>query len=220
MSSINLFEILPPTLIQLILSKSKLSDLVTLYNLNYNVRLSILDLIYIGRIYINSGKVYASGNGTDGKLGNGHIIIHKEETPIPIDTTNIGYKRVIKASAGYDYSLFVCEDGTVYASGLNILGRLGIGNNNNRPVGTPTQIDTTNIGDKRVIDVSASYEHSLFLCEDGTVYVSGDRSEPKLGIGITDGNPVGIPIEIDTSNIGDKSVIGISAGSYHSLFLT
>jgi len=182
-----------------------------------------LDLIYIGRIYVNSGKVYASGYGRDGRLGDGRLndgwtVLHEEQIPIHIDTTNIGDKRVIEVSAS-NYSLFVCEDGTVYASGDNTDYRLGLGDIDDETVGTPIQIDTSNIGDKRVIHASAGLGISLFVCEDGTVYASGNNRFGQLGIGATVGVMNPIPIKIDTANIGDKRVIQVSAGYMHSLFV-
>jgi len=217
MSSINLFEALPSTVIQLILSKTHFSDLNTLYNLNYQARLSILDLIYIGKIHVIQGIAYLSGKNTSNRLVIDPMssIYPSVPSEVNIDRT----KHVIQVSAGYNHSLFLMKDGTVYAYGSGLYGRLGNGTNYTERRGIPTRINTTNIGNKRVINVSAGQEHSLFVCEDGTVYASGNGRNGRLGDGRTDNHIEKIPIQINIDNIGNKMVIKAEAGHDHSLFL-
>ena len=219
MSSIDLFGVLPPTLIQDILSRKDFFNLDTLYQLNYEVRLSLLDLIYTGKIVFSEGIVYASGDGQYGVLGDGRTYYHEEGTPIPIDTTNMKGKRVIQVVAGHRHSLFLCDDGSVYASGGGSSGRLGDGRTDFHQEGTPIPIDTANMQGKRVTQVAAGYNHSLFLCDDGSVYASGQGQYGVLGDGRTDYHQEGTPIPIDTSNMEGKRVIQVAAAGNYSLFL-
>ena len=219
MSSIDLFGVLPPTLIQDILSRKDFFNLDTLYQLNYEVRLSLLDLIYTGKIVFSEGIVYASGDGQYGVLGDGRTDRHQKGTPIPIDTSNMEGKRVIQVAADYRHSLFLCDDGSVYASGEGEYGRLGDGRTDRHQEGTPIPIDTSNMEGKRVIQVAAVYLHSLFLCDDGSVYASGEGLYGVLGNGRTDFHQEGTPIPIDTTNMKGKRVIQVVAGYLHSLFL-
>ena len=57
------------------------------------------------------------------------------------------------------------------------------------------------------------------MCEDGSVFASGNGSFGVLGDGRTDDHNEGTPIPIDTANIDCTRVIQVAAGSDYSLFL-
>jgi len=78
-----------------------------------------------------------------------------------------------------------------------------------------------------IVDISIGNEHSLFLDNLGKVYSYGNRkygefeTAPNYGqLGRTSANFVDYinPMKI-TQNIGDVTIVAISAGFYHSLFL-
>jgi hypothetical protein len=80
----------------------------------------------------------------------------------------------------------------------------------------PTLI-TSGIGSLNVVAVSAGQSHSLFLTSTGAVYATGFNGWGGLGLGnITQRN---VPTLI-TSGIGSLNVVAVSAGQYHSLFIT
>ena len=74
------------------------------------------------------GTVWAWGDNTAGKLGDGTIT--RRLTPIQVS----GLTRVVAVSAGNHHSLALRENGTVWAWGFNLHGRLGDGTTTSRNV--------------------------------------------------------------------------------------
>ena len=215
---INLLSVLPPTVIQsIIASRLRYENGHDLFNLNYETRVSILDLIRLGKYNLSQGKAYGFGDGYYGKLGDGNIKRHEVMTPIPIDISD---QFITQVSAGYDYSLFLTENGQVFALGDGIFGKLGNGIVTENYALTPTPINTSNIGDQRIIQVEAGETHTILLTENGQSFTCGEGSAGVLGDGILSPHSVGIPSPINTSNIGDQRIIQVSSGYNYSLFLT
>src|SRR5665213_4035629 len=73
--------------------------------------------------------LWAWGNNAEGELGNGN----NTNSSVPVQVTNwtTGY---IAIDAGYDYSLAIKPDGSVWSWGKNTHGQLGNGNNTNSNV--------------------------------------------------------------------------------------
>jgi len=220
MSVINVFDLLPTTIWGDIYNKkSTYGNVGELYHLNAETREWLLDMIKFCDLKLSDGIVYASGNGQYGVLGDGRTDIHYEGTPIPIDIAKMEGKRVLQVDAGDSHSLFLYDDGSVYASGFGRYGKLGDGRIDWHQESTPIPINRANMDGKEVIQVAAGRFHSLFLCDDGSVYSCGDGEHGKLGDGRTDDHEEGTPIPIDKANMSEKRVIQVSAGRFNSLFL-
>ena len=79
-------------------------------------------------------------------------------------------------------TLFLRNDGTVWATGSNDRGQLGVGDNTNRY--SPTQVileDGTPL--TNVAQVKMTSVNTLFLRNDGTVWATGDNDRGQLGVG-------------------------------------
>jgi hypothetical protein len=109
---------------------------------------------------------------------------------------------VVAVAAGDVHSLFVKNDGTLWAMGGNNNGQLG------RPsyYGAPPVNVVSN-----VVAVTGGGYHSLFVKSDGTLWATGDNSHGQLGIGNTtqQNSPVAVA----------SNVAAVAAGLYHSLFV-
>ncbi len=112
---------------------------------------------------------------------------------------------VTAIAAGYNHSLFLKSDGSLWAMGWNIYGALGDGtyNNTNRP---------EQIVDSGVTAIAAGKYHSLFLKGDGSLWAMGYNTYGQLGDGTF--NNTNQPEPIVAGN-----VTAIAAGAFHSLFL-
>jgi hypothetical protein len=112
---------------------------------------------------------------------------------------------VAAIAAGWHHSLFVKNDGSLWAMGANLSGQLGDGtyNQTNRP----KQIVASN-----VTAIAAGYFHSLFLKSDGSLWAMGNNASGQLGDGTY--NDTNRPEQIVASN-----VTAIAAGNSFSLFL-
>jgi alpha-tubulin suppressor-like RCC1 family protein len=96
-----------------------------------------------------------------------------------LQAVNSGAQTVTKVAAGSDHSLFLKNDGSLWAMGYNNCGQLGDGtyNNTNRP---------EQIVAGGVTAITAGGFHSLFLKSDGSLWAMGDNSDGQLGDGTTD----------------------------------
>jgi regulator of chromosome condensation (RCC1) repeat-containing protein len=77
----------------------------------------------------------------------------------PIDSTNLGGRKITQVAAGEFFTLLLAEDGSVFSFGSSASGELGLGTPGSRSVATP--IDATNLGGRKVTQISADYQQSL-----------------------------------------------------------
>jgi len=164
----------------------------------------------------SDGTLAAWGLNGDGQFGNGTRTA--SNIPVAAGTTGIlTGKRVVAISAGTDFSLALCSDGTLAAWGLNSNGVLGNGTttSSNDPVAVNL---SGSLAGKTVVAVSAGDTHCLALFSDGTVAAWGYNVYGQLGDDsvISRTNPVAV---VMTGGLDGKTVIAVDAGNYHSLAL-
>jgi probable HAF family extracellular repeat protein len=155
----------------------------------------------------SDGTVWAWGFNYAGQLGNGTTT--DSDTPVQVSTST-GLTGVIAIAAGYNHSLAVKNDGTVWAWGNNIAGQLGNGTTTNSS--TPAQVlDVSGVAISGAVAVAGGNAHSLVLKNDGTVWAWGDNSYGELG----NGTGVGSTTPVQVSDLAGMSAI--SAGLIQSL---
>ena len=165
-------------------------------------------------LYLKSdGSLWAMGANLYGQVGDGTFA-----TYYPYGTNRpeqIVASNVTAIAAGWAHSLFLKNDGSLWAMGGNESGELGDGTFlTNEPYGTalPEQIVASN-----VTAIAGGNVHSLFLKSDGSLWGMGRDIFGQLGDGsFMTKAPYGTnrPEQIVASN-----VTAIAAGSFHSLFL-
>ena len=124
----------------------------------------------------NDGSVWACGNNSYGELGLGNT--GTNETRFTQVTTNIN-KDVKQIACGYNNTIILKYNGSVWSCGNNSRGQLGLGDTNNKY--TFTQV-TNNINND-VIQISCGFYHTLILKNDGSIWGCGRNNEGQLGIG-------------------------------------
>ncbi len=149
----------------------------------------------------NDGTVWSCGANYFGQLGSGGFALTSVTTPVQINSLT-GIRDI---AAGFDHSLFLKNDGTVYAAGLNICGEMADGTTNNESI--PKKISAIS----EVIAIDAGSDHFLYLKNDGTVWASGINGEGELG----DGTGFDQHKVVQTNISG---VNAIAAGDYFSLY--
>lgn len=116
------------------------------------------------------GTVWAWGSNYSNQIGNGNQWWQFQDVPTQVpNLTN-----VVKVAAGFDHTLALLSDGTVWAWGVNNFGQLGDGTT--QPRQSPVQV--TGLAD--VIAIAASWPYSLAMKSDGTVWTWGDGSSGTL----------------------------------------
>ncbi len=174
----------------------------------------------------SDGSVAAWGYNYYGQLGDNTTT--NRPVPVAVNTTSgvsaLFGKTVVAIAAGYRHSLALCSDGTVAAWGDNTNGQLGDDNTTaqrNVPVAVNTTSGVSAFFGKTVVAIAAGYSHSLALCSDGTVAAWGGNLNGQLGDNTTAQRyvPVAVNTALGVSVLSGKTVVAISAGSYHSLAL-
>ena len=128
---------------------------------------------YFSLFLKNDGTVWVAGNNQYGQFGNGSANSSETDTPAQVP----GLSGIVSIAAGDAFSLFVKNDGTVWACGSNDYGQLGDGTLIDRT--SPVQV----LGITNVASVAAGYKHSLFLKNDNTIWGCGYNLLGQLGDG-------------------------------------
>jgi len=116
----------------------------------------------------SDGTLWAMGDNGWGQLGisGAGVMANTPFAAAPIVTTPMRVASdVVAVAAGYNHSLFVKKDGTLWAMGVNSSGQLGDGTTMGR--GTPVQIASG------VASAAGGRFHSLFVKTDGTLWAMG-----------------------------------------------
>ena len=154
----------------------------------------------------SDGTVWSWGYGVSGQLGIG-IATSNQQTPVQVPALN----GVVAIAAGFEHSVALKSDGTVWAWGYNAYGQLGDGTITQRP--SPVlSIGLTGGGGASA--VSAAGHHSMVLKTDGTVWAFGWNIYGLIG----DGGAAAdrrTPVQVS----GLTGVVAIAAGFYHSMAL-
>jgi alpha-tubulin suppressor-like RCC1 family protein/uncharacterized protein YkwD/thiol-disulfide isomerase/thioredoxin/plastocyanin/uncharacterized membrane protein YphA (DoxX/SURF4 family) len=148
------------------------------------------------------GEPLAWGANGNGQLGDGTSGGFRF-TVAPVSNL----KDVVAVATGWEFSLALKADSTVWAWGVNYYGQLGDGTTTSRyypvPVGGLTHVKA----------IAAGGVHGLALDTDGTVWAWGANYYGQLGDGTQ--NYRYSPVRVS----GLTDVIAIAAGNYHSLAL-
>jgi RHS repeat-associated protein len=113
-----------------------------------------------------------------------------------------------QAGTGVMNTTIVKADGTVWTSGDNSVGELGLGNFTSFT--TPMQVT----GVSGVKSVANGYYHVLVLKSDGSVWSWGYNNYGQLGTGNS-----GINYRVPAEVTGLGGVVAVAAGQYHSIAL-
>jgi alpha-tubulin suppressor-like RCC1 family protein len=147
----------------------------------------------------NNDKIWGWGSNFLGPLGLG-AASGDQLNPVPCANTSV-FSKI--STGGNEFSIALKPDGTLWSTGLNDYGELGIGSNVNKSsftqIGLATNWHT----------FSAGGLHTLALKTDGTLWSWGGNSEGQLGNNtMVDSN---LPIQI---GVATNWAI-VSAGGYY-----
>lgn len=91
----------------------------------------------------SDGTVWAWGSGANGRLGNGAT----SNRSTPVQASAAGFSNAIAIAAGYEHSMAITADGSVWTWGRNNNGQLGLGTNDQQRT-VPTRIPGFNVFDR------------------------------------------------------------------------
>ncbi|XP_038658067.1 X-linked retinitis pigmentosa GTPase regulator isoform X2 [Scyliorhinus canicula] len=154
-----------------------------------------------------NGKLYIFGSNNWGQLGLGT----KNTINKPTCVKALKSEKVKLVACGRNHTLVCTEQGTVYATGDNSEGQLGLGDTEERTTFQRIEFFTNKQKIKRL---AAGSNISAALTVDGNLFMWGDNSEGQIGLDTE--NNANVPHQVDVG----KPICWVSCGYYHSAFVT
>jgi alpha-tubulin suppressor-like RCC1 family protein len=155
-------------------------------------------------VLTRDGTVWGAGANYHGQLGEG-FTTDDRVTPVQAQ----GIANVTAITAGFDFTLALRHDGTVWGWGSNIQGQVA-GSDSMMHV-SPRQVQ----GLSGITALSSGDGHTLALKSDGTVWTWGSNTDGQLGV-----DPASTPYRSTPAQVqGLSGVIALSAGADHSVAL-
>ena len=166
------------------------------------------------------GTIYAWGKNEYGQLGNDSTT----NSPVPVAVKTAGTpmagKTIIQIHAGYEHSLALASDGTVYAWGRNNSGQLGKNDATDTHIPDAVQTLGTPMAGKVIVQLAAGNSQSMALASDGTVYTWGWNQYGQLGNGTTTNSRIPVAVVTTGTPLAGKTISQIAAGNAHALAMT
>lgn len=152
----------------------------------------------------HEGNIYAWGSNSRGQLGLGDF--ESDFFPQKLDLNNINL-----VACG-SYHTMAYEDGKLYGWGFDDSWQLGLENNNGNHILNPTIIPCHA---KNILQISCGRNHTICLCDDGSVIGCGDNVRGQLA-----SEYISQSVYIKLTKIYLKNnVISVKCGKYHTMYL-
>ncbi|AEC01406.1 fimbrillin family protein [Parasphaerochaeta coccoides] len=126
------------------------------------------------------GTLWATGNNYSGQLGIGN----NENKSTPMQVSSMG-SDVAAVSGGDIFTMILKKDGTLWATGDNTYGQLGVDEATTYTTNIPVQVKGSGgVGVMTdVAAVSTGGSHAMILKKDGTLWATGNNTTGQLGLG-------------------------------------
>lgn len=161
----------------------------------------------------SGGRVLTWGRGTSGQLGHGEMVNSLQPKPLE----SLGGFVITHASAGWNHSGFVSENGCLFTCGDGSFGQLGHGDYDSRC--SPEKVSCLNA--IPVLQIACGMRHSLALIKDDVGYrVHGFGSGKRGQLGISKDKVRLINTPQATLGLEDVTIVSIHADGDHSAALS
>ncbi|KAK6540083.1 hypothetical protein TWF694_008913 [Orbilia ellipsospora] len=138
-------------------------------------------------------------------------------TLLPPPTQTTSWTPII--GAGWQFTILLSSDSTLYACGNGPRGELGLGAHTTSS-SSPTPIPSFPPLSTTIVKLSSSVEHTVALLSDGTIYGWGNGRKGQLGVLPIGEKYIFSPIKLQISLPDGFEVAGISAGREFSAFIS
>lgn len=146
------------------------------------------------------GSIWATGVNDNGQLGDGTV--SQRSTPIKVIrgvTASSPLSDVKKIADGFQHTLAIKNDKTIWAWGKNDYGQLG--NGTTLANSSPAQVkDSSGVGYlSGIVGIDSDSFGSIAVKDDGTVWAWGWNDKGQLGQNTSDSNSHSIPAQVKDS---------------------
>lgn len=170
---------------------------------------------YSTTILMTDGTVYSTGNNNEGQFGNGSSGANQSYNTLNLMTSLPSGKLAAQIACGEIHTIVLMNDGTVWGTGYNSHGDLGIGNTVS-PKTTLTQMTSFPVG-KTVKSIACGTFHTTLLMTDGTVYGTGWNGDGEFG----NGNTTNLSTLQAMTMVSGKTATAMASGNSHVIvFMT
>jgi alpha-tubulin suppressor-like RCC1 family protein len=153
----------------------------------------------------SDGYLWGWGSNASGQLGLGNTT---SPQTVPVQITAININEIQKLFCGSANTFIIKQNGTLWGTGLNTSGQLGLGDNTTRNIFTQIGTDTN------WSFISNKSSHTLAIKNDGTLWGTGLNTSGQLGLGNnTSRNTF---IQIGSSTWITCSIFGTSSSAIRS----
>ena len=155
----------------------------------------------------NDGSLWACGLNDKGQLGLNNTTNKTTFTQV---TTNIN-NDVKQVACGGKHTFIIKNDGSIWATGYNYFGQLGLNNTVDRNVFTQVYTDITDIK-----QIACGQNYTIILANDGSLWACGSNNYGEQGLGTSDYDAHSTFTKV-TTNI-NNDVKEVVCG-YHSTYI-
>ena len=160
-------------------------------------------------ILTTTGAIYGVGLNTSGQLGLSNITNQTSYQLMPNSTG----KTPVLIACGDRHTIALMNDGTIYGTGFNSVGQLGLGNNTTPQTSLKLMLNSTG---KTPKEISCGANHTIILMTDGTVYGTGGNDAGHLGLGNTTASFNTLQLMLNSTG---KTPKDITCGSHTTIVL-
>lgn len=166
-------------------------------------------------------RLVAWGGNEYGALGNNTTTSSNVPVPVTSAFTPLEGRTALKLSSGGDFSVAVCDDGTLASWGFNSSGQLGCGSQITRSLlPVPVVRAGTPLDGRTVAAMDSGSGFTVAVCSDGTLVAWGESWAGQLGRYLANTSYVPLEVPVAGTPLEGKTVVAVSAGSGHCLALT
>ncbi|MFM2166724.1 MAG: hypothetical protein RIS79_1095 [Verrucomicrobiota bacterium] len=169
-------------------------------------------------VQTTDGRLFGWGVNNRGQIGDGTSGTNRL-SPVAVDVTGVlATKTITEISAGYQHSLALASDGTVYAWGADDTEALGNATTTVQ-ADSPVAVDMTGVlSGKTVAAISAGTFSSYALTSDGDLFAWGTNTTGAVGDATTIDRDT--PVAVDVSGVlAGQGITSIQAGYSSCLVL-
>ena len=160
---------------------------------------------------LDDGSVKCWGDDTYGELGNGAGVTHSSSPPST--SVDLGTDRTaVSIDIGGDHSCAILDDGSLKCWGGDSNGQLGNGATTTADQHSPVSVDLGT--DRTAIAVSAGWQHTCAILDNGSLKCWGSDGDGQLGNGATTTVDQHSPVSVDLGT--DRTAVAVVAGRFNT----